>query len=157
MWSAKCHHKNGKNCLPQNAGIMIDIWQSNPTVKGWVMCGTVHGDMNLKNIVGSIVRVWYCILVPGLYPCVHYRLMLCIIPFCWWWRASWVITTENSTVKICETILINGLYIIFILIADKITARSGQYHKKTTQKIPCVVTRWFYVNISTRSKNNHVW
>ena len=33
-------------------------------VKGWVVCGTVYGDMYYKDLLGSIERVGYCIPVP---------------------------------------------------------------------------------------------
>ena len=31
------------------------------------MCGTVYGDMNLKDLLGSIESVGYCITVPDFY------------------------------------------------------------------------------------------
>ena len=34
-------------------------------LKGRVVCGTVYADMHLKDFLGSIVRVWYRIPVPG--------------------------------------------------------------------------------------------
>ena len=35
----------------------------NDCLKGRVVCGTVDGDMHLKDLLGSIVRVGYCIPV----------------------------------------------------------------------------------------------
>ena len=35
----------------------------NDCLKGRVVCGTVYGDMHLKDLLGSIVRVGYCIPV----------------------------------------------------------------------------------------------
>ena len=35
--------------------------------KGWVVCGTVYGDMHLKDLLGSIARVGYCFSVPDFY------------------------------------------------------------------------------------------
>ena len=40
-------------------------------LKGWVMYGTVYGDMHLKNLLGSIVRVGYHIPVPDFYLVLH--------------------------------------------------------------------------------------
>ena len=40
-------------------------------LKGRVVCGTVYGDMYLKDILGSIARVGYCIPVPDLYLVLH--------------------------------------------------------------------------------------
>ena len=34
-------------------------------LKGRVVCGTVYGDMHLKVLLGSIVRVGCCIAVPN--------------------------------------------------------------------------------------------
>ena len=36
-------------------------------LKGRVVCGTVYGDMHLKDLLGSIVRVGYRIPVPDFY------------------------------------------------------------------------------------------
>ena len=33
-------------------------------LKGWVVCGTIYGDMHLKGLLRSIARVGYCIPVP---------------------------------------------------------------------------------------------
>ena len=32
-----------------------------------VVCGTVYGEMHLKDLLGSFVRVGYCIPVPDFY------------------------------------------------------------------------------------------
>ena len=39
--------------------------------KGWVVCGTVYGEMHLKDLLGSIVRVGYRIPVPDFYLVLH--------------------------------------------------------------------------------------
>ena len=36
-------------------------------LKGRIVCETVYGDMHLKNLLGSFVRVGYCIMVPDFY------------------------------------------------------------------------------------------
>ena len=40
-------------------------------LKGWVVCGTVFGDMHLKDLLGSIVRVGYHIPVANFYLVLH--------------------------------------------------------------------------------------
>ena len=40
-------------------------------LKGLVVCGTVYGDMHLKDLCGSIARVGYCIPVPDFYLVLH--------------------------------------------------------------------------------------
>ena len=40
-------------------------------LKGQVVCGTVYGEMHLKDLLGSIVRVGYCIPVPDFYQVLH--------------------------------------------------------------------------------------
>ena len=40
-------------------------------VKGQVACGTVYGDKHHKDLLGSITRVWYFILVPDFYLVLH--------------------------------------------------------------------------------------
>ena len=40
-------------------------------LKGFVVCGTVYGDMLLKDLLGSIVRVGYRIPVPDFYLVLH--------------------------------------------------------------------------------------
>ena len=44
-------------------------------LKGWVVCGTVYGDMHLKDLLGSFVRVGYCIPVPGFLSSVTWPLL----------------------------------------------------------------------------------
>ena len=39
--------------------------------KGRVVCGTVYGEMHLKDLLGSFVRVGYRILVPDFYLVLH--------------------------------------------------------------------------------------
>ena len=36
-------------------------------LKGRVVCGAVYGEMHLKDLLGPIVRVEYCIQVPDIY------------------------------------------------------------------------------------------
>ena len=40
-------------------------------LKGWAVCGTAYGDMHLKDLLGSFVRVGYCIPVPNFYLVLH--------------------------------------------------------------------------------------
>ena len=40
-------------------------------LKGRVVCGTVYGEMHLKNLLGSFVRVGYHIPVPDFYLVLH--------------------------------------------------------------------------------------
>ena len=40
-------------------------------LKGRVVCGTVYGDMYLKDLLGSIATVEYSILVPDFYLVLH--------------------------------------------------------------------------------------
>ena len=69
----KDHHKNGTNCLPAWHAMRLD-WslavQPN-CLKGRVVCGTVYGDMHLKDHLGSIIRVGCCIPVLDFYLVLH--------------------------------------------------------------------------------------
>ena len=40
-------------------------------LKDRIVCGTVYGDMYLNDILGSFVRVAYCIPVPDFYLVLH--------------------------------------------------------------------------------------
>ena len=62
----KDHHKNGTNCLPAWHAVRYgwSLAVQPDCLKGRVVCGTVYGDMHLKDLLGSIVRVGYCIPVP---------------------------------------------------------------------------------------------
>ena len=40
-------------------------------LKGRVVCGWVYGDMHLKDLLGLIVRVGYCVPVPDIYLVLH--------------------------------------------------------------------------------------
>ena len=40
-------------------------------LRGLVVCVTVYGDIHLKDLLGSIVRVGYCIPVPDFYLVLH--------------------------------------------------------------------------------------
>ena len=55
--------------------VRVGVWQCSPTffLKGrvYVVCGSVYGDMYLKDILGSIVRVGYRIPVPDYYLVLH--------------------------------------------------------------------------------------
>ena len=39
--------------------------------KGRVVCGTVYGEMHLKDLLGSFVRVGYRIPIPDFYLVLH--------------------------------------------------------------------------------------
>ena len=62
-------HKNGTNCLPawhaMRYGRSLTV-QPN-CLKGRVVCGTVYGEMHLKDLLGSFVRVGYRIPFPDYY------------------------------------------------------------------------------------------
>ena len=50
----------------------VKIWTVRPDyLKGLVVCETVNGDMDLKDVLGSIARVGYCIPVPDFYLVLH--------------------------------------------------------------------------------------
>ena len=71
----KDHHKNGTNSLLALQFARM-CWGRSLTVqhdclKGWVVCGTVYGDMHLKDLVGSITRVRYCISVLDFHLVLH--------------------------------------------------------------------------------------
>ena len=56
----KDHHKNGTNCLPTwHEDVRVEVGQCE-YVKDRAVCDTVSG----KDLLESIVRVWYCITVP---------------------------------------------------------------------------------------------
>ena len=69
----KDHHKNGTNCLPawhaMCYGRSLEV-QPN-CLKGWVVCGIVYGEMHLKDLLGSFVRVGYHIPFPYFYLVLH--------------------------------------------------------------------------------------
>ena len=69
----KNNYKNGTNCLPawhaMHYGRSLAV-QPN-CLKGQVVCGSVYGDMHLKDLLGSIVRVGYRIPVPDFYLVLH--------------------------------------------------------------------------------------
>ena len=69
----KDHHKNGTNCLPAwhalREGRSLTVQPD--CLKCRVVCGTVYGDMDLKDLLGSIVRVGYRIPVPDFYLVLH--------------------------------------------------------------------------------------
>ena len=48
-----------------------DVHVNANCLKGQVVCGTVYGDMYLKDLLGSFVRVGYRILFPDFYLLVH--------------------------------------------------------------------------------------
>ena len=49
-------------------------------LKAWVVCGTVYGDMEFKDHLGSIGRVRYCIPVPDFSFKRHYKYMYTVEP-----------------------------------------------------------------------------
>ena len=71
----KDHHKNDTNCLPvwhaMRYGWSLAVQPD--CLKGGLMvvCGTVYGDMHLKDLLGSFVRVGYRIPVPDFYLVLH--------------------------------------------------------------------------------------
>ena len=69
----KDHHKNGTNCLPawhaMRYGRSLTVQPD--CLKGRVVCETVYGDMHLKDLLGSIVKVGYRIPVPDFYLVLH--------------------------------------------------------------------------------------
>ena len=65
----KDHHKNGADCsLHAMQCVSVGVWQCS-----WLswrpgsVCKTVYGDMHLKDLLGSIARVGYCITVLDFY------------------------------------------------------------------------------------------
>ena len=66
------HHKNVTNYLPAwCTDVRVGVWQCNLPVKGRIVCGLVYGDMHLKDLLGSIARVGYCIPILDLYLVLH--------------------------------------------------------------------------------------
>ena len=69
----KDHHKYGTNCFPawhaMRQGRSLTV--QSDCLKGRVVCGTVYGDMYLKDLHGSIVRVGYRIPVSDFYLVLH--------------------------------------------------------------------------------------
>ena len=57
----KDHHKNGANYLPAlHKCIRVGVGQCNPIrLKGRVVCGTVYGEIHLKDLLESVARVEY--------------------------------------------------------------------------------------------------
>ena len=66
------HHKNGTNCLPAwHACVRVGVLTVQPNcLKGRVVCGTVCRHA-LIDLLGSLVRVGYCIPVPDFYLVLH--------------------------------------------------------------------------------------
>ena len=48
----------------RNSGGFLIVSVQPDCLNDRVMCGTVYGDMHLKDLLGSIVKVGYCIPVP---------------------------------------------------------------------------------------------
>ena len=69
----KDHHKNGTNCLPAWHSMLKgrSLTVQPDSLKGRVVCGTVYGDMYLKDLLGSFVRVGYRIPVSDFYLVLH--------------------------------------------------------------------------------------
>ena len=66
MW--KMVQTVSQNCLPAlHVCVRVEVWQCSPTV----VCWTAYGDMHLKDLLGSIIRVGYCIPVPDFYLVLH--------------------------------------------------------------------------------------
>ena len=51
--------------------LVLEFGSAAQLSKGWVVCGTVYGEMHLKDLLGSFVRVGYRIPVPDFYPVLH--------------------------------------------------------------------------------------
>ena len=59
LGQTKVHQKNGTNCLPAwHAVVRVGVWQCSPTV---------YGDINFKDLLGSIARIGCCIAVSNFY------------------------------------------------------------------------------------------
>ena len=73
MGHTKDYYRNGTYCLPAwHTGVKSRNLAVQPDcVKGQVVYGTVNGDMHIKDLLGSIARVWYCFPVPDFYLVVH--------------------------------------------------------------------------------------
>ena len=67
----KDHHKNGTNCLPAWHAMRKSLAVQPDCLKGRVVCGTVYGEMHLKDLLGSFVRLGYRIPVPDFYLVLH--------------------------------------------------------------------------------------
>ena len=69
----KDHYKNGTNCLPAWHAMRLgrSLTVQPDCLKGRVVCGTVYGDMHLKYLLGSFVRVGYRIPVLDFYLVLH--------------------------------------------------------------------------------------
>ena len=57
LGQTKDHHKNAMR-LGSRLTVQLDC------LKGRVVCGTVYGEMHLKDLMGSIAKEGYCIPVP---------------------------------------------------------------------------------------------
>ena len=69
---SKDHHKNGRNCLLVIAWhvdirVVYIVWQCSLTELALAVYGTVYRHIHYKDLLGSIVRVGYCILVLDFY------------------------------------------------------------------------------------------
>ena len=69
----KDHHKNGTNCLPawHAMGYCRSLAVQPNCLKCRVVCGTVYGEMHLKDLLGSFVRVGYRIPFLDFYLVLH--------------------------------------------------------------------------------------
>ena len=69
----KDHYKNGTNFLPAWHAMRMgrSMIVQPDCLKGRAVCGTVYGDLHLKDLLGSFVRVGYRIPVPDFYLVLH--------------------------------------------------------------------------------------
>ena len=51
--------------------IKVEPYSFRQCLKDCVVCGTVYGNMHLKDLLRSFVRVGYCIQVPDFYLVIH--------------------------------------------------------------------------------------
>ena len=65
----KDHHKYAMVQTAALLGMHLTV-QPN-CLKCWVVCGTVYADMHFKDLLGSIARVGYYVLVPDFYLVLH--------------------------------------------------------------------------------------
>ena len=67
-WSEKCYKLPpciARMCKGRSLTVQPDC------LKWQVVCGTVYGDMHLKDFLRSITRVGYCVPVPNFYLVLH--------------------------------------------------------------------------------------
>ena len=68
-WMEDCLLDNLQACMRK--GWSLAVQPKCLKVKGRVVCGTVYGEMHLKDLLGSFVGVGYRIPVPDFYLVLH--------------------------------------------------------------------------------------